>query len=117
MPSSFDLVTLDAPSPRRAAAFWCEALSLEVSLDEDDGRWLVLSDGSGVRRIGLQHGAVRPGSVHLDVECALDEFDRELARLQQLGARLSAPARTEPYGRIANLLDPDGNPFDLCAYL
>ncbi len=33
-----------------------------------------------------------------------------------LGARLVAPPRREPYGSIANLCDPDGNPFDLCAY-
>lgn len=117
MPSSFDLVTLDTPSPRYSAAFWCRALALTVSLDEDDGRWVVLSDGDGARRVGLQRGVVRSGSVHLDLTCPIDEFDHELARLQQLGARLVSPARTEPYGRIANLTDPDGIPFDLCAYV
>jgi predicted enzyme related to lactoylglutathione lyase len=117
MPASLDLITFDTPSPRGAATFWCAALHLVVSLDEDDGRWLVLSDTAGVRRIGLQQGSVRPGSVHLDLECSLAEFDAEVARLQQLGARLAAPPRDEPYGRIVNLADPVGTPFDLCAYL
>jgi predicted enzyme related to lactoylglutathione lyase len=41
----------------------------------------------------------------------------ELERLVGLGARLATPARREPYGSIANLVDPDGNPFDVCAYV
>ena len=44
------------------------------------------------------------------------EFDAELERLVGLGATLVEPPRREPYGSIANLADPDGNPFDLCAY-
>jgi len=116
MPASLDLITFDTPTPRGAAAFWCAALRLNVSLDEDDGRWLVLSDAAGVRRIGLQQGSVRPGSVHLDLECSLREFDDEVHRLEALGALLVSPARTEPYGRIVNLTHPDGTPFDLCAY-
>ena len=33
-----------------------------------------------------------------------------------LGCTLAAPVRVEPYGSIANLLDPDGYAVDLCAY-
>jgi predicted enzyme related to lactoylglutathione lyase len=54
--------------------------------------------------------------MHLDLACLTDDFDTERARLVGLGARLLAPPRIEPYGSIANLADPDGNPFDLCAY-
>jgi predicted enzyme related to lactoylglutathione lyase len=54
--------------------------------------------------------------VHLDLRCATDEFDGEVARLAAQGAELLQPPRSEAYGRIANLADPDGNPFDLCAY-
>jgi predicted enzyme related to lactoylglutathione lyase len=116
MSTSFDLVTFDTPSPRQAAAFWIAALGLHESECEDGGRWIVLSDSIGVRRIGLQRGSVRPSSVHLDLGCAVDEFDAEVTRLCALGAHLASDPRTEPYGRIANLVDPDGNPFDLCAY-
>jgi predicted enzyme related to lactoylglutathione lyase len=112
----FDLVTIDSPDTDRAAAFWCAALDLHETEREDVDRWIVLSDAAGVRRIGLQRGAERPGTVHLDLVCELDEFDAEAARLVSLGASRVGEPRREPYGSIVNLLDPDGNAFDLCAY-
>ena len=116
MPARFDLVTIDCPQPDLAAAFWSAALVLHETEREDGDRWIVLSDATGTRRLGLQRGPSRPGGTHLDVLCAVDEFDDEVARLVSIGAALVAPARREPYGSIANLVDPDDNAFDLCAY-
>ena len=116
MPTAFDLVTLDSPAPDHAARFWSAALGLHETEREDADRWIVLSDENGTRRIGIQRGECRRGSVHLDLRCSPDEFDGELTRLEALGARLVQPPRREPYGAIANLADPDGTPFDLCAY-
>jgi predicted enzyme related to lactoylglutathione lyase len=116
VPATFDLVTVDSPSPDRLAAFWRAALGLRETEREDGDRWIVLSDAEGARRLGVQRGSPAPGSMHLDVRCAIDEFDVERARLLALGATQAAPSRDEPYGRIVNLADPDGNPFDLCAY-
>lgn len=113
---TFDLTTLDVPHPDRSAQFWCDVLTLTVIEREDEGRWLCLADPAGVRRLGLQRGVVRVGGVHLDLRCALADFDDELQRLLARGARLAAPVRVEPYGTIANLVDPDGYVFDLCAY-
>lgn len=112
----FDLVTIDVERPDVAAAFWSEALGLSETEREDGDRWIVLSSADGVRRIGLQRGTPRPGGVHLDLECDLDVFDREHARLVGLGAVTLTPPRREPYGAIVNLADPDGYAFDLCAY-
>lgn len=116
MPASFDLVTLDAPTPDDLAAFWCAVLGMVESEREDGDRWIVLSTDDGTRRIGIQKGSTAAGSVHLDLACAPGEFDDELERLLALGARLVAGPRHEPYGSIANFTDPDGNAFDLCAY-
>lgn len=125
MATHFDLVTLNCADPRSLAVFWCAALDLVVTEDEDDGRWLVLSDAESTRRLGLQSTddeqwpQVRhlfSSRVHLDLRCTTEEFDSELDRLQTLGARLVDRVRSEPYGRIANLTDPAGHPFDLCAY-
>jgi predicted enzyme related to lactoylglutathione lyase len=116
VPASFDLVTLDSPQPDRAASFWSAVLSLHETEREDVDRWIVLSDSAGARRIGIQRGSARPGGVHLDLACAPHEFDRELARLVACGAVELGPARMAEYGSIVNLADPDGNPFDLCAY-
>lgn len=84
---------------------------------EDGDRWIVLSSPDRVRRIGIQRGRTVPGSVHLDLACAPDEFDGEITRLVAPGAVARSPPRHEPYGSITNLADPDGNRFDLCAYL
>ncbi len=116
MTARFDLVTFDSPNTDALATFWSAALELVESEREDVDRWIVLSDADGVRRIGIQRGDTHAGSTHLDLSCEPADFDAELARLLALGARLVAPVRTEHYGSIANLADPDGNPFDLCGY-
>ncbi len=114
---NFDLVTIDSPDTERLAAFWSAALDLVESEREDGDRWIVLSDRSGNRRLGLQRGVISPGSIHLDLACPPADFDLELERLTALGAVAVGDARREPYGSIVNLRDPDGNPFDLCAYV
>lgn len=110
----FDLVTIDSPNPDVLARFWCEALGLRELEREDGDRWVVVGDHE--RRIGVQRGAHRPGGLHLDLACEVGEFEAEVIRLVALGAIALSPPRRESYGSIANLADPDGNPFDLCAY-
>lgn len=112
----FDLVTIDTPDTDRLARFWAAAMDLVETEREDGDRWVVLSGRDGIRRMGFQRGAHRPGGMHLDLVCSPADFDREAERLRGLGARDTRPARSEPYGRIANFVDPDGNAFDLCAY-
>lgn len=116
MTARFDLVTIDTPQPEMLVTFWCAALALHESEREDGDRWIVLSDEGGTRRIGLQRGDHVDGGVHLDLWCAEECFEQEVHRLVGAGASLRRPARAEPYGAIANLADPDGNAFDLCAY-
>lgn len=115
MPTHFDLVTIDSPNTNRLAAFWSAVVDLVEVEREDGDRWILLADRQGTRRLGFQRGIHRPGGTHLDLTCGLDEFDAELSRLVDLGSAV-LDIRTEPYGRIANLADPDGNVFDLCAY-
>ncbi len=127
MPSTFDLVTIDAMDSERMARFWASALSLVQVQSEDAGRWIVLADATGRRRIGVQRiaemGAASPRwdgtdkpRLHLDLVCEPHEFDTEVARLFQLGASPLRPLRHEDYGAIATMADVEGNVFDLCAY-
>ena len=116
MASGFDLVTIDTFDTHRLAVFWCAALGLVETQREDGDRWIVLSEADGTRRIGLQRGPHRPGGMHFDLACEAGEFAAERLRLFALGATELAPPRSESYGSIANLADPDGNAFDLCAY-
>jgi catechol 2,3-dioxygenase-like lactoylglutathione lyase family enzyme len=92
MPSAFDLVTIDAPDTDAIARFWSAALGLHELEREDVDRWIVLADVDGVRRLGIQRGDTRPGSMHLDLVCEPGDFDSEIERLVRLGARLAAPA-------------------------
>ncbi len=115
MSARFDLVTFDAPQPDVLARFWSTALGLAEVEREDVDRWIVLADEFGTRRIGIQRGPVRPGGVHLDLAVDPEAFDAELERLADAGATL-IDRRDEPYGSIANLTDPVGYVFDLCAY-
>lgn len=117
MATRFDLVTIDSPATDAIAEFWSAVLDLHEVQREDGDRWIVLADDDGRRRIGVQSGVARPGSMHLDLECSPDEFESEVGRIVALGARRLGPARHESYGSIVNLADPDGNPFDLCAYV
>lgn len=116
MTSRFDLVTIDTPDTSRLARFWSAALNLTELEREDIDRWVVLGTVDGQRRLGLQRGVSRPGGVHLDLACDVAEFEPEVERLAGLGAVLVRPVRHEPYGSIANMADPDGNLFDVCAY-
>lgn len=115
--SRFDLVTLDSPATDALAEFWSAAADLREVEREDIDRWIVLADADGVRRLGIQRGVIRPGSVHLDLACDLADFDGEVTRLVALGAQLLHGPRHEPYGSIVNLVDVQGYPFDLCAYV
>ena len=115
--TSFDLITIDTPNTDSLATFWASAMGLRETEREDIDRWIVLSDLSGARRLGFQRGRTGVGAIHLDLSCALADFDGERERLLQLGATETREPRTEPYGRIANMADPDGNLFDLCAYV
>ena len=115
----FDLVTMDAADSTALAGFWSEACQLEEVEREDDGRWIVLADSSGARRIGIQRlptPTFHPGRLHFDLAIEPDRLDAEVARLVALGATLLGPVREEPYGAIANLADPEGNRFDVCGY-
>jgi predicted enzyme related to lactoylglutathione lyase len=112
----FDLVTIDSPRTDVLATFWAAVLGLTETEREDGDRWIVLSSSDGVRRIGLQRGEHRTGTVHLDLACQPDEFAAERERILALGATETRPPRVEHYGSIANFVDLDGNLFDLCAY-
>ena len=117
MPATFDLVTIDVVDTIESARFWAGALALHEIEREDDARWIALADQAGRRILGLQRGTHRPGGMHLDLACNVDDFEVEVDRLMKLGAVLRGAPRVEPYGSIANMADPEGNAFDLCAYL
>lgn len=119
----FDIVTIDSVDTRALATFWCAVLDAKVVEDEDDARWLCLAASDGRRVLGLQRTSTESAArreaskLHLDLACEPGAFEGERARILNLGATETRPARVEHYGSIANFADPEGNLFDLCAYV
>lgn len=115
--SRLDITTLDSSNTNELALFWASVLGLHEIEREDGDRWILLGNAEGERIIGFQRGEHKRGSIHLDLSCAVEDFADERKRLLKLGAIETREQRSEPYGRIANFADPDGNLFDLCAYI
>ena len=115
--SRFDIVTLNSPRTNELAKFWAELLGLQEIEREDGDRWILLGNTNGGRTIGFQRGEHVAGSIHIDLSCSTSDFPNERERILRLGAVETRPMRSEPYGLIANFTDPDGNLFDLCAYI
>ena len=115
--SRFDIVTLNSSRTNELSKFWAGLLGLQEIEREDGDRWILLGDSNGGRTIGFQRGGHVDGSIHIDLSCSTDDFPNERERIMQLGAIETRPMRSEPYGLIANFADPDGNLFDLCAYV
>ncbi len=115
--SRLDVVTLDSPNTNSLSQFWAELLNLHEIEREDGDRWILLGDSESRRVMGFQRGEHVSGSIHLDLSCSVEDFDTERERMLQAGASETRAMRNESYGRIANFADPDGNLFDLCAYV
>jgi len=115
--SRLDIVTVNTPRTDELSKFWAELLGLKEIEREDGDRWVLLGDTNGGRTIGFQRGEHVDGSIHIDLSCSTDDFPNERERILRLGAIETRPMRSEPYGLIANFADPDGNLFDLCAYI
>jgi catechol 2,3-dioxygenase-like lactoylglutathione lyase family enzyme len=88
----------------------------------DDADWLVLVDGSGVRKLAFQqvdrlerttwpeHDV--PMQMHLDLTVgSRDELERQRERAEALGATLRLDRTDDPDEPLYVLADPSGHPF------
>lgn len=125
-------VTIDAASPRRLGAFWCEVLGYveqppppgfdtwEEALDaagidrSDPDRAFAIVDpgGAGPRLFftKVPEGKTAKNRVHLDVRIGPDQLAERARHLEALGARLVSE-HDEPEGHWITMLDPEGNEF------
>ena len=111
-------VVLDCPDPHALARFYAELTGWDRL--EGDGRWMDLSDGSGVRlafQKAIGHRPPRwpdpahPQQFHLDLAIDPGELEAAEARLLALGA---GKVDTQPGGQWRVYTDPAGHPFCLC---
>ena len=105
---------IDCPEPRALAEFYCQVLSMRVN--EDQGDWVVIGSGPGLRQLAFQRVAdwipprwpnpAYPQQMHLDIR--VSDADRAERELLALGA-VRAPGAPETGFRV--FTDPAGHPF------
>jgi len=86
-------------------SFWSGALGKQVMPVNESYRTLRgRVGGAGGPYVGLQRVPAEERAVHLDIET--DDIEREVARLERLGARVKARIR----GHVV-MVAPSGHPF------
>ena len=106
-------ITIDTIDPQKLAAWWSEALNLEIAADF--GVIVQLVHSSDLPPFQFQKvvdTSTHRNRVHVDLKTP--DLDGEVARLVAIGARVEEIFEL-PQIRYASLLDPDGNKFDLVA--
>jgi predicted enzyme related to lactoylglutathione lyase len=119
------LINIDVPDAEAAARFYTAAFGLEVGRRFGKDFVELLGWESPVYLLSKSAGTVGAGGdlrryerhwtpFHLDV--VVDDVDAAVDRAVAAGAKLEAPARDAPYGRIAMLADPFGHGFCLLQF-
>ncbi len=110
-----ETVSIDARDPVGLAGFWAAALGWEARIDDDGDVWLEPPD------VHPDHGAARPllflavpevktGKNRLHLDLLPDDQEREVERLEALGATRPSIGQTGTESWVV-LADPEGNEF------
>src|SRR5262245_8613238 len=119
------LLNIDVPDVERGVCFYTAAFDLKVGRRFGADFVELLGWPASVYLLTKKAGTVGAGGdlrryerhwtpVHPDV--VVDNVDDAVARAVKAGARLEAPAKDAPYGRIAMLADPFGHGFCLLQF-
>ena len=110
-----ETVTVDAVDPELLAAFWCAALDWVQRQDEDGDIWVEPGEGHPefnrsrpllIMRVP-EHKA---GKNRLHLDLTPDDHEREVERLEALGATRPSIGQTGTESWVV-LADPEGNEF------
>jgi predicted enzyme related to lactoylglutathione lyase len=124
---AYFIINIDVSDLAAAAQFYCEGLRLSPGRKLDGAIELLggptpiylLLKGAGSAAVpegGAPRGYNRHWTpVHLDF--VTEDVESAVVRAVDAGATLEQPARTEIWGRIAQLADPFGNGFCLIQFL
>ena len=119
------LLNIDVPDVETAVRFYTEAFGLKVGRRFGADFVELLGWPAPVYLLTKKSGTVGAGGdlrryerhwtpVHPDI--VVDDVDAAVARAMKAGAKLEAPAKDAPYGRIAMLADPFGHGFCLLQF-
>jgi len=119
------LINIDVPDAETGTRFYTEAFGLKVGRRFGKDFVELLGWESPVYLLAKPAGTVGAGGdlrryerhwtpFHLDI--VVDDVDAAVERAVRAGAKLEAPAKDAPYGRIAMLADPFGHGFCLLQF-
>ena len=108
------MITVDTTEPRAHAQWWREALGGEFAHEPDD-EFVILNLAPGHVLAFQKVGEPTPGKnrVHLDLEAGPGEREREVERLESLGASVVARHGGQGSFGWVTLADPRGVLFDV----
>ncbi|ASO19727.1 putative enzyme related to lactoylglutathione lyase [Actinoalloteichus hoggarensis] len=99
----------------KALEFYVDKLGFELILDQDLGgrRWLQVAPKDSATSIVLVtwYPSLVPGSVR-GLMLLTSDIDADCARLSEAGVPVDGP-HDQPWGRQADITDPDGNVIGL----
>lgn len=119
------LLNIDVPDVESAVHFYTAAFGLKVGRRFGTDFVELLGWPATVYLLAKDSGTVGAGGdlrrysrhwtpVHADI--VVDDVDAAVERAVGAGAKLEAPSRDAPYGRIAMLADPFGHGFCLLQF-
>ena len=119
------LLNVDVPDVEAGGHFYTAAFELKVGRRFGTGFVELLGWPATVYLLAKPAGTVGAGGdlrrydrhwtpVHVDI--VVEDVDAAVDRAVRAGAKLEAPARDTPYGRIAMLADPFGHGFCLLQF-
>lgn len=115
-PVHFELHTRDYDV---AVAFYRDVLGWDAQTEADVPGFRYTTDGQGDgQRAGIMDAsAMLPEGVgaHWAIYFGVDDIDKALAQVEDLGGSVVTPAMDTPYGRLATAADPTGAEFRLRA--
>jgi hypothetical protein len=110
-----ETVTIDAVDPVELATFWCAALDWEQRIDEDGDIWIEPGeDHPEFDRVKplliVRVNELKAGKNRLHLDLVPDDQEREVERLESLGASRPDIGQTGNESWVV-LADPEGNEF------
>jgi predicted enzyme related to lactoylglutathione lyase len=110
------------PDIERALRFYLELLDAkQVERVPEDGPAFYVGLRAGDSELGLVADDVPSGPDHRGrvlLSLAVDDVDRLLPRVEELGGTAPNPSNDMPWGqRVAHVADPDGNAVNLTQHL
>lgn len=110
---AIEILSIPVTDQQRAKEFYEQTLGFKLISDEpfEQGmRWVQLEPPGGGTNITLVtwFEGLRPGSL-TGMVLACEDVDATYDELRARGVTFTAPPEDMPWGRFANLQDPDGN--------